>query len=336
MRRIFEKTKIPFTVFAQNNIMDDNDVRNLRLLFEAVINPENDNILGQALFIDFLNLSFPEISKLLNGRKDRRVSELLRDTETFSEFAEKLNVWHRLSKNRGLVEVFETVVRDSGMLSAIVSSPDASDRLETLAGFFDEAKRLEESNKKARLSDFLEYLNVLEEHEVAINKESGDLSLDTVKLMTAHKSKGLEFDCVYIVGVNDGVWGNNREYHNFILPNEEDEFDELRELDDERRLFYVALTRAKALVTVTYPQVNQNNKELLPSQFIEEIGTEFKEVEIEKRSERGAKAFAPRQNFDQACPTRHICVHFFLKGGSIRRLSTHISLVLGSIFSIIL
>ena len=95
-----------------------------------------------------------------------------------------------------------------------------------------------------------------------------------VRLMTAHKSKGLEFDYVYIVGAFDGHWGNKtrRNYFNTISNTETG-------ISDERRLFYVALTRGRVAVTIIYGKEGNDGRELLPTQFIGEISDEFKKVE---------------------------------------------------------
>ena len=96
--------------------------------------------------------------------------------------------------------------------------------------------------------------------------------------MTAHKSKGLEYEYVYIVGATDGHWGNKREMRNFKIPMKVGTVGAGSHIDDERRLFYVALTRAKKEVAITYSLEGENGEKLLPSQFIGEIDSSYLNV----------------------------------------------------------
>ncbi len=291
LRRLFEKTSIPFAVFAETNILESLYARKLRALFEVIADLSKEHLLAEALFIDFLGLSNLDVYKILETRfgekfrlmdilkSDRKLKEAgVELPEKFLYFAEKLILWNRMAKNRGLAEVFEAVVRESGLLPFVLNENGSAKIMEEITSFFDEAKRMEESARGASLSDFLEHLRVMEEHEIPIGKKEEDIGAEAVKLMTAHKSKGLEFDYVYIMGANNGVWGNNRGKHEFSLPQNLVSSDFAPgELDDERRLFYVALTRARKEVIATYHLKNDDGRGLLPSPFLEEISDEHKE-----------------------------------------------------------
>ena len=336
LRRDFSKENIPFSVSTDQNLLDEPLVRKLRMLFETIVDLKHDEKLAETLFIDFLGLPPLDVYKIMAARERRPfalidmvrtekqcVDAKVENPKLFNEFAEKIFGWSRLAKNKGLVEVFEQVVRESGLLSSLIGSHGSVEEMGILSDFFAEAKRLEESNKKARLADFLEYIRVLEEHEVSVGSKRRSLSAGTVKLMTAHKSKGLEFDYVYIIGVNNGVWGNTREHGGFSLPFENDtDSIEYNALDDERRLFYVALTRARKKVTVTYPRAADDGKELLPSQFIEEIDESLREqTDVSPQvgeNETAAKitaTFAARQNLGPSIADRDYLRELFLEQG---------------------
>ncbi len=96
--------------------------------------------------------------------------------------------------------------------------------------------------------------------------------------MTAHRSKGLEFEYVYIVNACDKHWSNKRSvsYFHVPVPGFNPEFDPV---EDERRLFYVALTRARKGVCITWCSSSVDGKaDILPTQFIEEIADDHKEM----------------------------------------------------------
>ncbi len=165
--------------------------------------------------------------------------------------------------------------------------------MEKLDGIFSEVKTLVE-RQKVSLGDFLEYLQIVDEHKVLL-KKSGSLDLtERVKLMTAHKSKGLEFDYVYILRVYDGHWSNKRKVELLPLPqavfrlsskNLSDKAED--ENADERRLFYVAITRARKEVSITYAKEIDGGGVVLGSQFIRELNPlnlEIQEVKIHEES----------------------------------------------------
>src|SRR5581483_3428541 len=92
----------------------------------------------------------------------------------------------------------------------------------------------------------------------------------TVRLMTAHRSKGLEFEYVYIIQAFDGHWGNKRTSQLIKIPWQLlgiEGFEGVDANEDERRLFYVAMTWAKKSVLISYSKVSLDGREQLPSQF---------------------------------------------------------------------
>jgi DNA helicase-2/ATP-dependent DNA helicase PcrA len=115
------------------------------------------------------------------------------------------------------------------------------------------------------------FLETLERHSVRVGSKQKPRFTSAVSLMTAHRSKGLEFDYVFIIGARDGHWGNKRSRDLFTLPIYGQDFLEVEDLEDERRLFYVALTRARLNVVVTWSEQGEDGKAYLPSVFVEEI-----------------------------------------------------------------
>jgi len=125
-------------------------------------------------------------------------------------------------------------------------------------------------------------MQLYEEYHIKIREESYLLEKEGVRIMTAHRSKGLEFKYVFITRVVDKNWGNRRSMDKIKLPEnllESSSKLEIEKNEDERRLFFVALTRAKKKAYVTYSEEygkNENKKEAVISQFAEEIDEKFK------------------------------------------------------------
>ena len=122
------------------------------------------------------------------------------------------------------------------------------------------------------LPDLLEYLRLHRELGSSITaiRQRGDLTTGAVNLMTAHKSKGLEYDHIYVIGAIDSAWGERVRTRsrlisypaNLPLAPSGDTYDE------RLRLFFVAMTRAKATLDISYSTVDRGDKETLPASFL--------------------------------------------------------------------
>lgn len=268
-----EKTNIPFRIESENDILKDENIRKLLLIFESINNLANPELLGRVLFVDFFGLDSIEIFKAFDSvRKDKR-SLIDVISEKFPEISKKLSSWASLVNNKSFIEVFEIIVRESGYLSYSLSATDSLERMATLEAFFDEIKKMAGNKREYFLKDFVEHLERVREHGI-LTKTGKGIMKEGVRLMTAHKSKGLEFDYVYIIGAYDGHWGNKSRKSFFkTLPAFQNG------IEDERRLFYVALTRARKIVYITYSKQGSDDREQLPTQFISEISDNFKKFE---------------------------------------------------------
>jgi DNA helicase-2/ATP-dependent DNA helicase PcrA len=272
---------IPFVVHSDSDALLDTEVEKLLLLLRAVVTPENNELLGKAMFLDFINIplldTYAMFGALKRGEgtlinligKGNNLSSLnLSDEKAVTTFGSKLMEWHRASKNKSLLDVLELVMKESGYLTHCLALPQALSILNKIDAFLDESRTLLESNRSSKLSDFLAHIDTLIHYGMGIPAREHVGATKSVSLMTAHKAKGLEYEHVYVVGLNDNKWGGKRSRDSFHLPvggaikGEE---------DDERRLLYVALTRAKKSLTLTRPQSTNDGKALTPSRFIEEI-----------------------------------------------------------------
>ena len=268
-----EKTSIPFRIESENDILKDENIRKLLVIFESIHNLANPELLGKVLFVDFFGLDSIDIFKAFDSvRKDKR-SLIDVISEKFPEISKKLSSWASLVNNKSFMEVFEIIVRESGYLDHSLSSTDSLERMATLEAFFGEIKKMAGNKREYFLKDFIEHLERVREHGI-LTKTGKGIMKEGVRLMTAHKSKGLEFDYVYIIGAYDGHWGNKSRKTFFkTLPAFQNG------IDDERRLFYVALTRARKTVYITYSKQGSDGREQLPTQFISEISDNLKKFE---------------------------------------------------------
>ena len=192
------------------------------------------------------------------------------------------NIIESLKKEKDsmpLTDFVELVLNKSGIKESLKSekSLEADIRLENLEEFKSITKNALEQDGIVSLEDFLDELSLVSD----ASENQGDTE-DKVTLMTIHSVKGLEFDYVFLIGVEEGLFP-----HLNSMNSEE-------ELEEERRLCYVAITRAKKKLYVInsrsrllYGKVSSN----LPSRFINEIGNELldeerKQVLTEKKIDK--------------------------------------------------
>ena len=159
-----------------------------------------------------------------------------------------------------LSEFIVNVIEDTGLKDMLIqdASLEGRSRLENMDEFLSAAKDFEERYEENSIEDFLAHISLLAD----IDKT--DSSNDLVTLMTVHSAKGLEFDTVFITGLEDGMFPSIH-------------YDGEDNLEEERRLFYVAITRAKRMLYITHARdriIYGSHEARLKSRFLDEIPEE--------------------------------------------------------------
>ena len=185
--------------------------------------------------------------------------------------------------NVTLQHLFERIIREAGVLSHIMQSPDKHWQLQILTGLFDFVKDETHRNPTLNLQGFVNLIEMMEKEDIKLPLVQVSGSDKGVNLMTAHGSKGLEFEYVLLVGCISSFWEKKRNPGGgYKLP--DTMFTSLAGTNDEeelRRLFYVAITRAEQHLYISYSKFKNDGKELEPSMFIAEIQDEH-QLPIEK------------------------------------------------------
>lgn len=338
---IFEKNNIQFVVESDQNILLDNDMRKLIALLRAVNELGNDDLLLPILHADFLGLDGLDIYKLAAFSKKTKISlydilkseKVLKETgieqcKNFYSLYKKINSWKSFAQNKPLAELLEIIVEESGFLNHLLSGSEAIEKIAKLSGLFDTAKNLVENHREYKLNNFIAHIDLLEEHNILVKKDSRSVIPKKVRLMTAHKSKGLEFDFVYIIGAYDKHWGNKRATEHFHIHAPVFRKGDEDNNDDDRRLFYVALTRARSGVNISYSKEGENGEQQLPSQFIEEIDSKYVEEFDTDTFESGVKKetfLAPKKNVKISVKDKHFLSGLFMEQGlSVTALNNYL------------
>ncbi|MFA6295193.1 MAG: ATP-dependent DNA helicase [Candidatus Paceibacterota bacterium] len=181
---------------------------------------------------------------------------------------EKIVKWSNEAQSLPFPEFLQKLIQETNILASIASAPNSLERLTSLEVFFNRIIKAAQSKKTFFIHDFIEYVSIVSDHGILTKRTYTEYS-SGVRLMTAHRAKGLEFNHVFIINSIDGIWGNRTKRNLFTIPIIEHARD-IGRIEDERRLFYVAMTRARESVNISYARSN-GEKETMPGQFISEI-----------------------------------------------------------------
>ncbi len=291
---ILQKLNIPFNVKDKNGIFGDLDIEKFIILLKTIEDYGNDKYLVNAMHIDFLNLNEIDVYKFIDKYSTDHVNQNLydvdysdikmKDKKSFDNFFENLAIWNKKSKNIPINEFITHIINESGFYTHLFKSKEVLNKLNKLSALIDYIKEKIQIDKKYSLKDFLSDIDIAKQEGIDWKVEA--VESNGVNLMTAHGAKGLEFDYVFILAANPCYWEDKRAYNAISLLEEVIKGDDKEEkINDERRLFYVALTRARKNVYISYLK-SRDEKPLNPSRFITEIKEELKEeTEIDNKKE---------------------------------------------------
>lgn len=185
--------------------------------------------------------------------------------------------------NITLQQLFENIIQETGLLSKIMQSSDKHWQLQVLTALFDFIKEETRRNPLLNLQQLVSLIELMEKEGISLPLVQVSGSDKGVNLMTAHGSKGLEFEYVFIAGCNAVSWEKKKKPGGgYKLPDTMFASQPAASEEEElRRLFYVAITRAEQHLYISYSKFKNDGKELEPSMFIAEI-LDKHEIPVEK------------------------------------------------------
>lgn len=255
---VFLAKGIPYKVFGSYYFYNRKEIKDLISYLRLIYNPHDEISLRRVINTPKRGIGEIAIAANEERAKQQNISmfEAL-ETRKELEFKEIIEDLIKRSESLSLTELIDEVLERSGMKKELESSKALEDeiRLENLMEVKSITASFEERTGSANLGDFLEEVSLIA--DISNHTEDGDV----VTLMTLHSAKGLEFPVVFLVGMEEGLFPHNMS----LMENN---------LEEERRLCYVGITRAKERLYLTnakrrmlYGKENMN----IPSRFISEI-----------------------------------------------------------------
>jgi len=271
---VLRRHKIPYVVIGGMQFYDRKEIRDIMGYLKLLVNPNDEESFLRVVNVPPRGIGEKSIERLGEhaAKGDRGLYESISDLEKNSEISE--------NAKKGFLEFFifvekyrkklETAVKPSGvvremwkeleyekeLMTSSKTLEDVKSRMANVESFIDGITYFEDQSKKPSLEEYL--------RQITLETEDDDEEMQKGKLavMTIHSSKGLEFPYVYVAGAEQGM-----------IPHIKSVVSDIG-MSEERRLFYVAVTRAQKMLTITYPKARMKYgklEEKKPSEFLDDI-----------------------------------------------------------------
>ena len=270
----FIRQGIPYNIIGSVRFYERKEVKNVLAYLRLIVNLRDTISLRRIINFPARGIGAKTIDKCVQQSEKDKIEfiDVLKNpnkmdirgkqADALFKFYNIIIKYHDLRKKLSASELARSLVEEVGILSHFKESkePDAKDRFDNVAELLTSIEEFSIRNPKAELSTFLEDVSL------QTDIDHWNDSDNRVTLMTIHSSKGLEFPVVFIAGMDEGLFPLFRS------------LDDKSELEEERRLFYVALTRAEQKVYLLYAtnrrRMGAETVNGLPSRFINEIPEE--------------------------------------------------------------
>jgi len=264
---------IPYQIYGNISFYQRKEIKDTLAYLRIIYNPKDDVSLLRIINTPSRKIGAITVSDLkqLAKNKELSIGELLLEAEDevftnitnskhIERFVKLIRVIKSSLKKVKFTEYIEYVLEKSGYLKWLDDdTPENEARVENIRELLSVAGKYDELDGEIALNEFLSEVSLIEEQQV---KAQSKKDKNRVKLMTMHSAKGLEFENVFIIGMEEGLFPHSRSYT------------DPEEMEEERRLAYVGITRAKKRLFLTNAESRyyfgscQSN---IPSRFLEDI-----------------------------------------------------------------
>ncbi len=303
LAQYFKLLNIPVYSKRHLNILELPLAQKIILMFKYIaaehyISFSGDEMLFEILHFDWFHISPIDIAKLSVETAEKKYGDptaslrrFLHDKskqpakdlfsvnlpEGLKEASEIIERLIAKAPNLTLQQLFENIIREAGVLNHIMKSADKHWQLQILTGLFEFVRDETHRNPFLSLQDLVKLIELMEKEKIVLPLVQVSGSDKGVNLMTAHGSKGLEFEHIFLAGCNAAFWekkrkpGGGYKLPDNIFTSHPSTGRDATDDEELRRLFYVALTRAETHLTISYSKFKNDGKEMEPSMFIAEI-----------------------------------------------------------------
>lgn len=269
------KQALPYTMVGGTKFYDRKEIKDVLAYLRVLYNPFDDLSLLRIINVPKRSIGATTVAKLQDYAREKGTSLFMTLTqlhlidsikgktkEKLEEFGILIFTLVSEMEDKTVLDILESILDRTGYLAQLEESTDPQDqaRAENIGELLSVAKDFQDTNPSGTVEDFLEQVALVNDVDSFEQEEA------KVTLMTLHAAKGLEFPIVFLCGLEEGLFPHSR-----TLMNPE-------EIEEERRLAYVGITRAEKelyISNATTRTVFGRTSSYLPSRFIDEIPEEL-------------------------------------------------------------
>ena len=287
----FRKENIPYRIYGGLSFYQRKEIKDIIAYFRLVVNPDDEEALKRIINYPTRGIGDTTVGKIAEAGKKYGVSlwkvvcnpmhfglNVSRGTiGKLQLFQSLISVFIEQSRSQDAYSVGSEIIQQSGIYKDLYSekTPEALARQENLEEFLSSLQEFVESGREEDRADGVSLTSFLQEVSLMTDLDSDDGEAHRVSLMTVHSAKGLEFPTVFVVGLEENIFPSPMSTSS------------KRELEEERRLLYVAITRAErhCILTCARNRYRYGKMEFdTPSRFISDLDPKLLTVENEDDS----------------------------------------------------
>lgn len=285
------RKNIPYRIYGGLSFYQRKEVKDVLAYFRLTINSNDEQAFRRVINYPKRGIGDTTLEKLTVAANQEGISiwevcerlpflsiNLNRPTQVkLQDFVTKISSFKAMNEKADAFEIAEHIAKSSGLVRELTEdkTPEGVSRYENIQELLNSVKEFTEEQREIedgdmRLGKFMEDVALLTDSDKDDPKNS-----DTVSLMTVHQAKGLEYPVVFVVGLEESLFPSMMAMNSRA------------DLEEERRLFYVALTRAEKEAYLTHAQMRYRWGKLVdcePSRFLEEIDSKYLDVHIPQLS----------------------------------------------------
>lgn len=284
--RVFEDTmrkeSLPYRIYGGLSFYQRKEIKDVIAYFRLAVNPNDEESFKRVINYPARGIGQTTVTKILSAATEHEVSlwTVINSPEQYelgvnkgtlmkiAAFREMISSFIENAQKMPANQVGTMIVKQSGIIADIYqdTTPENLSRQENVEELVNGMQdfcdmRMEEGNENISLSDYLSEVSLMSD----VDSDKGD-DEHKITLMTIHSAKGLEFGTVFVVGLEEGLFPSDMVSGN------------PREMEEERRLFYVAITRAKTHCYLSYAQCRFRYGQMefsAPSRFLKDIDPKY-------------------------------------------------------------
>lgn len=328
LTEMLRREDIPFTLARSADILKEPLTEQLLTWLEYLAMEMEQPHKGEYLLYELLHYPLYDISPYevarISSEIASRKAENLRWRDFLAEYVRKphqpglftesnrealrklwqhVEFWLKEAASMNVPQLVQAVISDAGFLTLAMNSPEREWSLELLHTLLNHAVSANRKNPFLSLNEYLDSVKKMRRNNISIPLERRIGSKQGVVLTTAHSSKGLEYDHVFLMGAEQDTWEKDRsnslpfklkKLFEGLNHNPQSEQSDEENAEERRRLFYVAMTRARKSLTITWAnrKIDAKSSDMQPSKFLIEVkgGGETPETSIPKEKLLEAEA----------------------------------------------